>query len=196
MVPENQPLVREVRLFFLIRQVRRLYAFRPVAGFPFAHAGEFDAAGLDRLEEAPLGFAFRGHLLRPFGPQSVQLGHMNTVRTADHEAKIVAKLARGWSVTAACKAARIGRQTYYDWREADPDFAALCDAALEDGTDMLEDSATRQAIAGNASLMTLLLKARRPAKYRERVEHSGDPAQPLTVILKRVPHATHNEDEA
>ena len=119
---------------------------------------------------------------------------MNTVRTDDHEAKIVAKLARGWSVAAACKNAKISRRTYYYWYEADAEFAALCDDALESGTDVLEDAATRQAIAGNPSMMALLLKARRPEKYRERVEHSGDAAQPLTVILKRVPHADHPED--
>jgi hypothetical protein len=106
-----------------------------------------------------------------------------TVRTAEHEQRIVAKLARGWSVTAACKAAKIGRRTYYDWRAADPDFAALCDDALEMGTDHLEDAATRQAIKGNTALLVLLLKARRPEKYRERLqtEHVGEG---LRVILE------------
>jgi hypothetical protein len=106
-----------------------------------------------------------------------------TVRTAAHEQRILAKLARGWSVSAACKAAKIARTTYYAWRNEDEVFAALCDDAIEMGTDQLEDVATRQAIKGNTALMVLLLKARRPEKYRERLqtEHVGDG---LKVILE------------
>jgi Bacteriophage Sf6, terminase small subunit-like len=118
---------------------------------------------------------------------------MNTVRSDEHVEKILTKLARGWSVAAACKAAKIGRQTYYDWREADAEFAKLCDDAIESGTDLLEDAATRQAIAGNPSMMALLLKARRPHKYRERVEHTGDPSQPLRIIIHEVEAGTRKD---
>ncbi|HEY7117502.1 MAG TPA: hypothetical protein VH475_13020 [Tepidisphaeraceae bacterium] len=119
-----------------------------------------------------------------------------TVRTPEHEERIVAKLARGWSIHAACKVAKISRQTYYTWRTEDEDFAALCDDAIEMGTDYLEDVATRQATDGNTSLMVLLLKARRPEKYRERLqtEHVGDLDHPLTVILKRVNQAEPSPD--
>lgn len=124
---------------------------------------------------------------------------MNTIRTDEHEAKILGKLARGWSVTAACKAAQIGRRTYYDWRAIDEEFAARCDDALEMGTDLLEDSTTRQALAGNTSLMVLLLKARRPLKYRDRLlaEHTGDEGGPLKIVIERVSKAVRlgEEDE-
>lgn len=100
-----------------------------------------------------------------------------------------AKLAQGLSVAAACRAAKVHRSTYYDWRNADPEgFAIRADEAIEAGTDRLEDSATRQAISGNTSLMVLLLKGRRPERYADRVrqEVSGKDGAPLTINVIEV----------
>lgn len=108
--------------------------------------------------------------------------------TDEPKSKLLAKLATGASITAAAKAARRTRQTYYDWRESDPAFAKLADEALEMGTDKLEDSATRQALQGNTTLMVLLLKARRREKYTERSETAitGKDGDPLKIIIERV----------
>ena len=104
------------------------------------------------------------------------------------KAKVLSRLASGLSITASMKCAGYTRQTYYDWRAADPTFAALADEAMEMGTDALEDSALRQAKAGNTTLMVLLLKARRPDKYKDRIsnEHSGANGAPLTVVFERL----------
>jgi hypothetical protein len=67
-------------------------------------------------------------------------------------------------------------QTAYDWRNRDTEFAAAWDAAIESGTDKLEDVARKRAVNQSDTLMIFLLKGRRPAKYRERheFEHKGN----------------------
>lgn len=106
-----------------------------------------------------------------------------TERTISATDRLLKKLAEGWSIAASCRAAGIARSVYYEMVKDDPDFAARAESAIEEGTDRLEDSATRQAIAGNAALMALLLKARRPEKYRETLkhQHSGVDGEPLTI---------------
>ena len=46
------------------------------------------------------------------------------------------------NVIKACEAAKIGRRTYYDWRQEDEDFAKAADEARQDGIDGLEAEAT------------------------------------------------------
>jgi hypothetical protein len=103
-------------------------------------------------------------------------------------ARFLAKLAAGYSIAAACRAERIGRRTAYDWRERDEDFAKAWDAAIEEGSDILEDEARRRAHDGvtkpvyqggalvgvvreySDTLLIFLLKARRPQKFRDNVK--------------------------
>lgn len=98
----------------------------------------------------------------------------------------------------AAKAAAIDRTTAYRWRAAEPDFAAQWDEAIETAVDAMEREAHRRAFTGikkpivgrvekdkdgiityvqeySDGLATLLLKAHRPEKYRERqeVQHTG-----------------------
>lgn len=102
------------------------------------------------------------------------------------------------NVRDAARVAGLARQTFYEWKGADPDFAAAWDEALDEAADTMEREAWRRAVEGvdepvfgrvgkdqdgevgtirrySDSLMQLLLKAHRPEKYRERqqVEHSG-----------------------
>lgn len=115
----------------------------------------------------------------------------------------LAALSEGLSVTGACIKASLPRQTAYDWRSADKEFAAAWDSALEEGTDRLEDEARRRAYEGtdkpvthqgaitatykeySDTLMVLLLKARRPAQYRERIsqEVSGANGGPIEASI-------------
>ncbi len=85
-------------------------------------------------------------------------------------------------MSAACRAAKISRSAYYDWYANDPEFAARVNDAIEDGTDRLEDSAARQAIAGNAALMTLLLKARRPDRYKDSLNLTGNLTSTVQLV--------------
>jgi len=103
--------------------------------------------------------------------------------------KLLAKLAMGYSVSNACRAQGISRQTYYRWRDEDEAFAAAADHALEQGTDLLEDKARDRAARTSDTLMIFLLKARRPDKYREKstVEHTGPEGAPLTIQLAARP---------
>lgn len=108
------------------------------------------------------------------------------------------ELAQRGNVSAAAEAGGLSRVWYYEERQRDPVFAALWDDALETAIDAMELEARRRAVEGvekpligrvgkdqdgiitvireySDSLMTLLLKAHRPDKYRERtdVQHSG-----------------------
>lgn len=99
-----------------------------------------------------------------------------TKRTPKAREAFITALREGLSINGACAAARIGRSTAYEWRADDKAFAAEWDAAVEDGTDCLEDEAVRRAKAQSDTLLIFLLKARRPDKYKDRqaVEHTGE----------------------
>jgi hypothetical protein len=109
-----------------------------------------------------------------------------TKRIDQKRAKFLARLVEGASIHAAATAAGIGRTTAYEWRDAEPEFAAAWDEAVEAGTDALEDEAIRRARSGvdepvyyqgekvgvvrrySDTLLIFMLKARRPDKFKER----------------------------
>jgi hypothetical protein len=106
-------------------------------------------------------------------------------RTPERITAFLEALARTASVTAACEEVAIARRTVYEWRD-DPDFVVAWEAAIEKGTDALEDEAIRRAYHGtdkpvyqgkelvghireySDTLMIFMLKARRPEKFKER----------------------------
>ncbi|SEL39165.1 hypothetical protein SAMN04515666_103607 [Bosea lupini] len=104
--------------------------------------------------------------------------------------RFLAALGEGLSVAGAAKLAGIGRQTVYDWRKRDGEFAAAWDDAIETGTDNLEDEARRRAMSTSDTLMIFMLKARRPEKYKERyaAEHTGKNGERL--MPERFPKIT------
>jgi hypothetical protein len=91
-------------------------------------------------------------------------------------------------VKKAAEAIGIARRTAYDWKKENEDFAKRWDDAAEAGTDLLEDEAVRRAVEGvprpvfyqgkvvgavqeySDELLIRMLKARRKAKYSDRVE--------------------------
>lgn len=109
------------------------------------------------------------------------------------QAAFLEALAHGFSVTKSSRLSGLPRSTSYSHRNAEPEFAALWDEAIEAGTDNVEDEALRRAVEGTEdpvfyqgeqvgtltrysdSLLVMLLKARRPEKYKDRRahEHSG-----------------------
>ena len=106
------------------------------------------------------------------------------------------------NISSACIAAAVTRATYYLWREKDPKFDAACNLANEAATERLEREAWRRATEGSPyrrtsywhgepvgtdekveysdNLMMLLLRARRPDLYREKVDMS------VTQVIKTV----------
>lgn len=128
------------------------------------------------------------------------MGRAQTERTRQRaRAAFLAELQLRGNVSDAAAAAGIGRTTAYQWRDEDAAFAAAWAEALETAIDTMEHEAHRRAVEGvekpivgrvgkdqdgvityvreySDSLMTLLLKAHRPEKYRERsqIEHTGE----------------------
>lgn len=104
-----------------------------------------------------------------------------------------AALAETGIVGRACAAVDISRQTAYQWREKEPEFAEAWDKALRIGVSALEDEAHRRGFEGTLepvfhhggecgavrkysdTLAIFLLKAHNPEKYRDnsRVELAG-----------------------
>jgi len=121
------------------------------------------------------------------------------VRTDKAREKFLQALTSACNVTAACKAAGIGRQTAYQWREDDPNFALAWSGALEEAVDALEKEAWRRAHDGTDKpivyqgvvtgtyreysdrLMEILLKAHRPEKYIERLRTENLHAVSITI---------------
>jgi hypothetical protein len=140
-------------------------------------------------------------------------GHARTKRTIQRAREdFIAGLTEGLSITGACMKANVPRQTAYDWRKADEAFRAEWDDALDAGSDVLEDEAFRRAYHGftepvvaqgrlakdedgnvltvrkySDTLMCLLLKGRKPDRFRERAEvkNTGDPANPVVHKIVR-----------
>lgn len=133
----------------------------------------------------------------------------------------ITALCDGFSVSRAAKLAGVPRRTAYNYRESNADFRAVWDDAVDCGTDLLEDEAKLRATEGTVeteefndsgvlvkrvvkksdTLLIFLLKARRPEKFRERVDlkHSGevelsslladDPTPPAAEPPKETPNA-------
>ena len=89
--------------------------------------------------------------------------------------------ARYGTVTAACEYARINRSTWYEWVKKDADFKAQVEAAEEQVTDRIEQTATQKAVAGDTTLLIFMLKNRRREKYADRHEISGPDGGPIEL---------------
>jgi hypothetical protein len=116
----------------------------------------------------------------------------------DWAPRLLAALRESANVQLSCAAAGVPRRTFYNRRDADPEFAAAVAEALEDGCDLLEAEARRRAVEGvprpkfdragrpiidpatglqyvereySDTLLIVLLKAHRPEKFRENYRH-------------------------
>jgi hypothetical protein len=117
------------------------------------------------------------------------------------QAAFLAEFSKRGLVASSAKAAGIHRDTVYEWRKSDPEFAAEYDEVDALVTEVAEAELWRRGIEGwdeplahngvltgetvrrwDASLLTLVLKARAPEKYRERLDlrHSG-PGEPTAA---------------
>lgn len=63
----------------------------------------------------------------------------------------------GGVVTPASNAVGISRQTYYNWRQEDPEFAAACDETLELALDLAESALLRNIQAGDTKAIKFFL---------------------------------------
>lgn len=103
----------------------------------------------------------------------------------------IAALLKSSNVSAACRKAKIARSFAYNERNLDAEFKAAWDEALEMALDDAESEAWRRGVKGTISnrqydkdgnlinetrqysdtLLIFMLKAHRPAKYRETVRN-------------------------
>ena len=85
-------------------------------------------------------------------------------------------------------AAKVGRQTHYDWLQQHEEYRIAFQAAKEESIEGLEAEARRRALRRSDLLLMFLLKAHKPAMYRDRWEGKLDtPAvvAPLTPAMLR-----------
>jgi hypothetical protein len=109
------------------------------------------------------------------------------------------------NVKASAEAAGVDRDTVYRWLQVCPDFKVAYERALVDAVDVLEQAAWRRAVKGvlkpmvsagslvchvreySDSLLTTLLKGKKPDVYRERHEHMGKDGKPLFADVRTMP---------
>lgn len=110
----------------------------------------------------------------------------STARTDRAREAFIEALRETCNVSHSARVAGVGRRTVYQWRDADPEFAAAWEEAEEEAVDKLELAARQRAIDSSDRMMEILLKAHRPEKYVERRLLGSDPENPLpaqTVTL-------------
>lgn len=91
-------------------------------------------------------------------------------------------------ISHACDEAGITPSKAYKQRKKNQKFAQEWDEALEKGIDHLEQAAWQAAQDGDRQLLMFLLKALRPAKYREnRRTRSDDADSKIEIVLTQVP---------
>jgi hypothetical protein len=102
----------------------------------------------------------------------------------------------------ACRAAKVGRRTVYQWLERDDAFRERYVDALEESVDMAEHEARRRAIKGTLkpvfqggvqvgtireysdTLLALILKGRRKEVFSDRHEFTGKDGKPLQTNVE------------
>lgn len=94
-------------------------------------------------------------------------------------------------VQAACSKVGVSRATYYRWRKDRPEFAKLADAAIKEGTLMVNDVAESKLLSkieeGNMTGIIFWLKNHHPRyedKLTVKAQASTKPAPALTERQK------------
>ena len=118
-------------------------------------------------------------------PGSGRYRQGSTTVTEKARSTFLATLMEGWSPTRAAHEAGHPRSTFYNLRENNDGFRLAWDAALEAGSDRLEDAAKTRSIEGweepvfyqgkacgtvrkfSDTLLMFQLNGRRPEKYRQ-----------------------------
>lgn len=132
-------------------------------------------------------------------PRKTKRTAKKAVPRPDWAIRFLAEFAKHGVVSHAAIKANIGRNAIYERRKLDEEFARAMDAAEEDAADELEMEAVRRGKEGTVraiyhgtriigyervmsdTLLIFMLKARRPAKFREthKVLHAGHDGGPI-----------------
>jgi hypothetical protein len=76
-----------------------------------------------------------------------------------HKKRYLATLAKGRAPTMAARMAGLARSTVYKWRREDTEFNAAWADSVEQGLDLLEDSAYQRAMKSSDTLLMFQLRA-------------------------------------
>lgn len=87
----------------------------------------------------------------------------------------------GGTISDACKAAKVTRQTWLNWKAKDQKFNDLVETFYEHSTDLLEQEAERRALEGSDQLLTFLLKGRRRQTYGDKLQTDNKHAVTINV---------------
>ncbi len=105
-------------------------------------------------------------------PRAIPIAHLR-VRLARWQAVFLRELRKSPNVSHACRKAKIASSTAYRVRERegdDSEFVIKWNDALNASVDRCEEKAFDMAWKGDSQLLQFILKAHRPAIYRERSE--------------------------
>jgi hypothetical protein len=105
---------------------------------------------------------------------SSALSTPSALRRPDWAPRFIEVFSATGNVRLAATAAGVSRDAPYKRAQADPEFAASWLRSREDAVDGLEAECRRRALNGSDALLTFLLRAERPSKYRDRVEVTLD----------------------
>ena len=108
--------------------------------------------------------------------------------TAEKRAIFLAEYATGCTVAMAAKVVGVSVVTVFNHVRSDAAFKAAYNKVMESNTDILEDGLHHLARNGNIAAIFGTLKARRPERWRDRVDVSnqdGSILKPLAEAIKK-----------
>lgn len=94
------------------------------------------------------------------------------------------------NVSAACKAANIGRGTHYNWLNKDPEYKAIVMEIGEEAIDFVETALKQRIQKGDTTAIIFFLKTKGQSRgYLEKqaIEHTGEKGGPIKLdIVQRL----------
>lgn len=109
--------------------------------------------------------------------------------TAEKREKFLEEYAKGLTVAQAARKVGVSDITVFNHINKNPDFKRRYQAAMETNTDVLEDSLHSIARGGNLTAIFGMLKARRPERWRERMDltnSDGSIHKALAAAVRKV----------
>jgi hypothetical protein len=97
---------------------------------------------------------------------------------------LIALKEKAGNISKACEAVNVGRRTYYDWMENDPEFAKVVEDINESIIDWSEDALKLRIQAGDTTAVIFHLKTKGKKRgyiEKQQFEHSGNVDHRLSI---------------
>ena len=105
---------------------------------------------------------------------------MTAVQTVQAKKRFLASFRKIGVISKAARAAKVGRQTHYDWLESDLKYARDFNDATEDAADALEAELVRRALdTEKLDTTALIVGLKMRGRFVERREFSGPGGGPM-----------------